>query len=41
MNPSKDPPPKVFIEILKQWITTQSLTKTMVDTLIFENYYKC
>jgi hypothetical protein len=41
MNPLKDPTPKVFIAILKQWITTQSLTKTMVDTLILENYYKC
>jgi len=41
MNPSKDPPPKVFIDVLKEWITTQSLTKTMVNTLILENYYKC
>jgi hypothetical protein len=41
MNPSKDPPPKVFIGVLKQWITTQSLTKTIVDTFILENYYKC
>jgi hypothetical protein len=41
MTPSKDPPLKVFIDVLKQWITTQSLTKTMVNTLILENYYKC
>ncbi len=39
LNPSKDPPPKNFVEVLKQWVSKRNPISSKAPKL--DNYYKC
>lgn len=41
LNPSKDPPPKSFMDILNRWKFIRNLKGVMVDALILEKSYMC
>jgi hypothetical protein len=41
LNPSKDPPPKSFMDMLKRWNSNKNPQGVMVDALVLDNSYKC